>query len=126
MNADQLYCWPRQSVTQNWIAEVAAVLQNLDEGDYQHFIKLSKVISPSERREDRKKAAYEIDSFIRSETAKYKKHDFNCMDKGKSALWWNVIKKLGWIGENIRQIAIGLIIAIVGGLVLAHVWGIGK
>lgn len=48
MNPDQLYCWPRQSVTRNWLADTAAVLKNLDEGDYQQFIKLSKVISPSE------------------------------------------------------------------------------
>lgn len=126
MNPDQLYCWPRQSVTKNWLADTAAVLKNLDEGDYQQFVKLSKVISPSEQREDRKKAAYEIDSFIRNKTAEYKKYDFSYMDRGKFVLGLSSLRILGWIGENIRQIIVGLIIAIVGGLVLAYIWGIGK
>lgn len=126
MNPDQLYCWPKQSVTRNWLADTAAVLKNLDEGDYKQFVKLSKVISPSEQRGDRKKAAYEIDTFIRNKTAEYKKYDFSYMDKGKLILGLSGMKILRWVGENIRQIIVGLIITLGGGLILAFVWGIGK
>lgn len=126
MTPDQLYCWPRQKTTRDWLAETASVLKNLDEGDYQKFTKLSDVISPSVQRDDRKKAAYEIDSFIRNKTAEYKRYDFSYLDKREPAFRLNSIKILKWAGENIRQIIVGLIITIAGGLVLAFVWGIGK
>ena len=111
MNPDQIYCWPRQSVTRNWLADTAAVLKNLDEGDYQHFIKLSKVISLSEQREDRKKAAYEIDTFIRNKTAEYKKYDFSYMDSKFSFPFQITIPK--WISENILKIIVAVAIAVI-------------
>lgn len=126
MNAEQLYCWPRHKVTRDWLAETAAVLKQLDEGDYQSFTQLSSVISPSDQREVRKKAAYKIDNFIRNKVAEYKRYDFSYMDKGGPSFQFNQAKILKWFGENIRQIIVGLIITIAGGLVLAFVWGIGK
>ena len=111
MNPDQLYCWPRQSVTRNWLAETAVVLKNLDEGDYQRFIELSEVISPLEQREDRKKAAYEIDSFIRNKTAEYKKYDFSYMDKRNSFL--SKIEIPRWISDNLMKIIVAIIIAVI-------------
>ena len=86
INVVQLYHLPRQDVTQNWLADVAAVLKKLDEGDYQEFIKLSRVITPTEKnRETRKKAAYEINAFIKRKVAEYKKYDFSDLDKKENS-----------------------------------------
>lgn len=82
LDVARLYSFPRQEDTQEWLAEVAAVLKNLDEGDYQEFVKLSKVITPTEEsRETRKKAAYEIKAFITRKVAEYKRYDFSSLDK---------------------------------------------
>lgn len=126
MNPDQLYCWPRQSVTRNWLAETAVVLKNLDEGDYQQFIKLSKVISPTEQREDRKKAAYEIDGFIRNKTAEYKKYDFSYLDKGKFSIRLDYFKIAKWFRKNIEIVIVTIIGGVAVGLILYYGWGIGK
>lgn len=78
----QLYHLPRQDATQNWLADTAAVLKNLDEGDYQEFVQLSKVITPTEgNREIRKKAAYEIKALVTRKVAEYKRYDFSSLDK---------------------------------------------
>ena len=80
----RLYGFPRQEDTQDWLAEVAAVLKNLDEGDYQEFVKLSKVITPTEtNRETRKKVAYEIKALVTRKVAEYKRYDFSSLDKEK-------------------------------------------
>jgi len=126
MNPDQLYCWPKQPVTRNWLAEMAAVLKQLDEGDYQKFTTLSKIISITEKRENRKYAAYEIDSFIRNKVAEYKRQDYSYLDKDWHNMPLNYKYILKCFGENFRQIFVGLLVTIIGGLALALIWGIGK
>ena len=121
MDPDLLYCWPRRRIVRNWIAETASVLKNLDEGDSQKFVQLSGVISPTEEREVRKKAAYEIDSFIRNKTAEYKKTDFSYMDKEVSNKPSTKKKFPSWIDKYIKEIVVGIIVTVVGGLLLAFI-----
>ncbi|KKP37156.1 MAG: hypothetical protein UR23_C0006G0003 [Candidatus Roizmanbacteria bacterium GW2011_GWA2_32_13] len=111
MDPDLLYCWPKRKVTRDWLAETASVLKNLDEGDYQKFTQLSNIISPTEQREERKKAAYEIDNFIRNKTADYKRYDFSYLDKNSSLLSKISIPK--WISDNLMQIIVAIIIAVI-------------
>ncbi|OGD84117.1 hypothetical protein A2572_03255 [Candidatus Collierbacteria bacterium RIFOXYD1_FULL_40_9] len=80
LNVDQLYCWPKHKTTKDWLVETASVLKNLDEGDYQEFLRLGKTISPSEPREERKKSASEIDNFVSRKVAEYKRYDFSGLD----------------------------------------------
>lgn len=101
----QLYHLPRQDVTQNWLADTAAVLKNLDEGDYQEFVKLSRVITPTEtNRETRKKAAYEIKAFVTRKVAEYRRYDFSSLDKrevtseAQSKLMFGQPSKMGQAG----------------------------
>lgn len=77
LDVGRLYGFPRQKDTQEWLAEVASVFKNLDEGDYQEVVRLSKTITPTESREKRKSAAYEINNFVRRKVAEYKRYDFN-------------------------------------------------
>lgn len=84
LNVDQLYCLPKHKTPKDWLAETASVLKNLDEGDYQEFIKLGKPIVSIEARETRKRAANEIDNFIRRKVAEYKRYDFSSLDKEKT------------------------------------------
>lgn len=84
MDTTYLYTHPRQEPTKKWLADVASVLKNLDEGDYREFVSFSRVISPTnESRKDRKEAAYEIQSFMQRKVAEYKRYDFSALDKKK-------------------------------------------
>jgi len=69
-----LYSLPRQDSTQNWLANTAAVLKNLEDPDYQEFVSLSKIISPTQSRFNRKNAAYEINGFLRRKVAEWRVH----------------------------------------------------
>lgn len=114
MDPDLLYCWPRRKVTRDWLVKTAVVLKNLDDGDYQKFIQLSSVISPTETdREKRKRAAYEIDYFIRTKTEEYKKYDFSYMDKEQEKLTVNKFKLPDWVGKYIKEIVLAIIIAVI-------------
>jgi len=79
----QLYTKPRQKPTNDWLADTASVLKNLDEGDYQEFVRLSKTITPTEQRENRKSAAYEIKAFVGRKVAEWKRYDFSGLDERK-------------------------------------------
>ncbi len=85
LNVQQLYCWPNHKTTKDWLANVAAVLKNLDETDYQDFIHLSKIVSTGER-EERKEAAHTIDNFVRRKVAEYKRYDFSDLDKQETTI----------------------------------------
>lgn len=79
----RLYGFPRQKDTQEWLSEVASVLKNLDETDYQEFVRLSKIITPTESRPNRKNAAYEINSFLKRKVAEWKRYNFSDLDEKK-------------------------------------------
>lgn len=83
MDTTYLYTRPRQEPTKKWLADVASILKNLDEGDYREFVGFSRVILPTESREDRKRAAQEIQSFMQRKVAEYKRYDFSDLDKRK-------------------------------------------
>lgn len=101
LDVARLYGFPRQEDTQTWLADVAAVLKNLDEGDYQEFVKLSKVITPTEEsRETRKKAAYEIKSFIARKVAEYKRYDFSSLDNKEPSLKFGQPGRAGQPGDG--------------------------
>lgn len=77
IGVERLIGFPRQQDTQEWLAEVAAIFKNLDEGDYQEIVRLSKTINPTENRLNRTKAAHEIYNFVTRKIAEYKRYDFN-------------------------------------------------
>ncbi len=81
LDINRLYAFPNQSDTQQWVANVGAVLKNLDESDYQEFVRLSKTVGLSEIREERKKAAKEINQFLGRKVAEYKRYDFSYLDR---------------------------------------------
>jgi len=85
LNINRLYAFPNQKDTQKWIADVGSVLKNLDESDYQEFVRLSKTVGLSEIREERKKAAKEINQFLGGKVAEWKRYDFSSLDNENSA-----------------------------------------
>lgn len=80
LSVGRLYAFPSQKDTQQWVADVASVLKNLDESDYQEFVRLSKTVGLSEFREERKKAAQEINQFLRRKVAEWRRYDFLSLD----------------------------------------------
>ena len=83
LNVKQLYVEPEHRTTKDWLAETASVLKNLDESDYQEFIRLNKTINPTVLPRKRKDAAHEIDTFIRRKVAEWKRYDFSSLDDEK-------------------------------------------
>ncbi|HAV15190.1 MAG TPA: TIGR02391 family protein [Candidatus Pacebacteria bacterium] len=81
LDTNKLYGFPNQKDTQQWLANVASVLKNLDESDYQEIVRLSKTVGLSESREERKKAAKEINQFLGRKVAEYKRYDFGYLDR---------------------------------------------
>lgn len=84
LDVRRLYSFPSQKDTQKWLADVASVLKNLDESDYQEFVRLSKTVGLSESREERKKAAQEINQFLGRKVAEWKRYDSSALDMDKS------------------------------------------
>lgn len=84
LDVNRLYGFPNQKDTQEWIASMGSVLKNLDESDYQEFIRLSKTVGLSEDREERKKAAKEINQFLGRKVAEWKRYDFSYLDKNET------------------------------------------
>ncbi len=80
LDVKKLYEEPDHKVSKDWLADVAAILKNLDETDYREILRLSKTITPAEALEKRKSAAHEIDSFVRRKVAEYKRMDFSNLD----------------------------------------------
>src|SRR3989344_442887 len=85
LNTNRLYAFPNQKDTQDWIANIASVLKNLDESDYQECVRLSKTVGLSESRDERKKAAYEINQFLGRKVAEWKRYDFSSLDNEDSS-----------------------------------------
>lgn len=77
MSVERLIGYSRQQDAQDWLAEVAAIFKNLDDGDHQEIVRLSKTINPTENRIKRTQAAHEIYNFVRRKIAEYKRYDFN-------------------------------------------------
>lgn len=80
LDVNRLYGFPNQKDTQQWLAEVASVLKNLDESDYREIIRLSKTVGLSGSREERKKAAQEINQFLGRKVAEWRRYDFSSLD----------------------------------------------
>jgi hypothetical protein len=80
----RLYGFPNQKDTQQWVAGVASILKSLDEIDYQEFVRLSKTVGLSNLREERKKAAYEINQFLGRKVAEWERYDFRSLDEDVS------------------------------------------
>src|SRR3989344_1456465 len=84
LDINRLYAFPNQQDTRDWIADIASVLKNLDESDYQEFVRLSKTVGLSESREERKKAAHEINQFLGRKVREWKRYDFSSLDNEDS------------------------------------------
>ena len=100
LDKNRLYAFPNQKDTQKWIEDVRSVLKNLDEGDYQEFVRLSKTVGLSGDREKRKKAAKEINQFLGGKVAEWKRYDFSYLDKEKTlqgANYWNFVNPFWFI-----------------------------
>jgi hypothetical protein len=80
IDVNRLYGFPNQKDNQHWLADVASVLKNLDENDYHEFVRLSKTVGLSGSREERKKAAQEINQFLARKTAEWSRYDFSSLD----------------------------------------------
>lgn len=97
LDIGRLYGFPNQKDTQQWLADVASVLKNLDESDYQEFIRLSKTVGLSDSRKERKKAAQEINQFLGRKVAEWKRYNFSDLDKKEGLKkdrkfeYWNVV-----------------------------------
>lgn len=80
LDVNRLYAFPNQKDTQQWLADVASVLKNLDESDYQELVRLGKTVGLSGYREERKKAAKEINQFLGRKVAEWRRYDFSSLD----------------------------------------------
>lgn len=81
LNVKQLYEQSDHKTSKDWLAEVAAILKNLDEGDFQAFLNLRQHLYPSIPLPTRKHAAEQIDGFVRQKVAEYKRYDFSYLDR---------------------------------------------
>lgn len=80
LDVNRLYGFPNQKDAQQWLADVASVLKNLDESDYREIVRLSKTVGLSGSREERKKAAQEINQFLARKVAEWRRYDFSSLD----------------------------------------------
>lgn len=80
LNTEQIYISPNHRDSKGWLADVAAIFKNLDEGDYQKFSELRQHLYESIPRPTRKHAAEQLDAFVRQKVAEYKKYDFSYLD----------------------------------------------
>lgn len=83
LDVGRLYGFPNQKDTQQWLADVCSVLKNLDGNDYQELVRLGKTVGLSGSREERKKAAQEINQFLGRKVAEWKRYDFSSLDELK-------------------------------------------
>lgn len=80
IDVNRLYAFPNQKDTQQWLSNVASLLKNLDESDYQEIVRLSKTVGLSGSREERKRAAQEINQFLGRKVAEWSRYDFSSLD----------------------------------------------
>jgi len=81
LNVEQLYQLPDHRNSKDWLSEIAAILKNLDETDFQAFLNHRQHLYPSIPVGTRKHAAEQIDGFIRQKVAEYKRYDFSYLDR---------------------------------------------
>lgn len=81
LNVEQLYQSPDHRDSKAWLSEIAAILKNLDESDFQAFLNHRQHLYPSIQLVTRKHAAEQIDGFIRQKVAEYKRYDFSYLDR---------------------------------------------
>lgn len=81
LNVKQLYEESDHKTSKDWLAEVAAILKNLDETDFRAFLDLRQHLYPSIPLVTRKHAAEQIDGFIRQKVAEYKRYDFEAQEQ---------------------------------------------
>lgn len=80
LNVLKLYAEPDHKNSKNWLAEVASILKNLDENDFNAFMSLRQHLYLSIPFSTRKHAAEQIDGFVRQKAAEYKRYDFSYLD----------------------------------------------
>lgn len=80
MDTQRLYTHPDQKDTKDWLAEVSAILKNLDESDYLAFQNHRQHLYSVIPRNTRKHAAQQLEVFIRDKIAAYKRYDFSHLD----------------------------------------------
>lgn len=80
LNVQKLYETPDHKTSKDWLAEVATILKNLDETDYDRFSDLRQHLYGSIPLATRKHAAEQIDGFIRQKVSEYKRYDFSYLD----------------------------------------------
>lgn len=80
LNTQKLYEAPDHKTSKDWLAEVAAILKNLDETDYKRFSDLRQHLYDSIPLATRKHTAEQIDGFIRQKVSEYKRYDFSYLD----------------------------------------------
>ena len=81
LNVQKLYEESDHKTSKDWLAEVAAILKNLDEGDFQALLNFRQHLYPSIPLVTRKHAAEQIDGFVRQKVAEYKRYDFSYLDR---------------------------------------------
>lgn len=81
LNVGQLYQSPDHRNSKTWLSEVAAILKNLDESDFQNFLNHRQHLYPSIPLKTRKYAAEQIDGFVRQKVAEYQRYDFSYLDR---------------------------------------------
>jgi hypothetical protein len=81
LNVKKLYREPNHKTSKDWLAEVAAILKNLDETDFRAFANLRQHLNQSIQLGTRKHTAEQIDGFVRQKVAEYKRYDFSYLDR---------------------------------------------
>ncbi len=81
LNLKKLYEEPNHKISKDWLAEVAAILKNLDETDFKAFLNLRQHLYQSIPLAARRHAAEQIDGFTRQKVAEYKRYDFETQEQ---------------------------------------------
>lgn len=76
LDLQRLYIYPDQEDTKDWLADVAAILKNLDETDYQIFQNYKQHLYSVMLLPIRKRAAQQIEGFVREKIATWKRYRF--------------------------------------------------
>jgi len=129
LNVRRLYEFPDHKNSKDWLAEVAAILKNLDESDYQEFMRLRQSIYSTVKRKTRREAALKIDCFVRQKVAEYSRYDFtnkNDWKQGKICLCIPIPKIIipKWVKEHAVLIYTGALATVIGGIILYYFFNI--
>src|SRR3989344_6482910 len=110
LNVEQLYQLPDHRSSKAWLSEVAAILKNLDESDFQAFLNHRQHLYPSIPVNTRKHAAEQIDGFVRQKVSEYKRYDFSDLDR--DGIKFPTVKLPTWLTRNLEKIIVSIIIAV--------------